>query len=60
MGLELIATLTAEFGEEQAALTPRTSAEIHVFGVGYYLVTTRRQIHFKPSPRVFLVLVHTV
>ena len=25
-------TLTAEFGEEHAVLTPRRSAEIHVFG----------------------------
>ena len=25
--------MTAEFGEEHAALTPRRSAEIHVFGV---------------------------
>ena len=32
--------LTAEFGEENVVLTPRRSAEIHVYGGNIILVTT--------------------
>ena len=34
-------TLIAEFGEAHAVLTPRRSAEIHVFGGNSILVATR-------------------